>query len=147
QRALALGLVVARSTEEISSSTDILLPGRVAPQTALDWYRALDVMTIPRRDTPVTRAVTPIKGLQAMALGIPQVVSDLPALVEIAASEGQGLAVPAQDGRALADAIAQVLDDEALAKDLSSAARTAASHRTWRALGCMYAELYTSLVP
>ncbi len=123
-----------------------VLPGRVTPEDAQDWYQALDVMVIPRRDTPVTRAVTPIKGLQAMAMGIPLVVSDLPALTEIGSADGQGLTVPAEDPVALADALARLAADTELATRLSDAARTAARTRTWSANGQAYAQMYQDLL-
>lgn len=146
QRARAWGLEVARGREELRADTELLIPGRVPPEAALDWYRALDVMTVPRRDTPVTRAVTPIKGLQAMALGVPLIVSDLPALVEVGALDGQGLAVPAGEPQALADAIARIVQDPSIASRLAAAGRSAAAARTWDAIGRGYAELYASLM-
>lgn len=47
------------------------------------WYDALDVFVVPRRDQDVCRRVTPIKAQKAMALGVPVVASDLPALREV----------------------------------------------------------------
>ncbi|WP_312348445.1 glycosyltransferase family 4 protein, partial [Actinomyces sp.] len=135
-----------RLTQELGLSDLVDFPGKVAPERAVDWYRALDVMVIPRRETPVTRAVTPIKGLQAMALGIPQVVSDLPALTEVASDDGQGLAVPAEDVDALADALQRLAEDPALRERMSRAARKAARERTWEANGRVYRELYGSLL-
>ncbi|WP_022868499.1 glycosyltransferase family 4 protein [Schaalia vaccimaxillae] len=131
---------------ESSTNADAVFPGKVAPLNAPSWYQALDVMAIPRRDTPVTRAVTPIKGLQAMALGIPQVVSDLPALVEVGARDGQGLAVSPGDANALADVIGQIIADTDLAESLSSQARKVATGRTWSANAAAYSQLYSSLL-
>ncbi len=134
-----------RLAEDLGVSDLVDLPGRVAPERALAWYRALDVMVIPRRDSPVTRAVTPIKGLQAMALGIPQIVSDLPALTEVGARDGQGLIVPPEDVGALTGAIQRLAGDAALRTTLSEAARAAARTRTWRANGQVYQGLYEKL--
>lgn len=63
---------------------ECLLPGRVPHGQALRWYRALDAFCVPRLDTPVCRLVTPLKPLTAMALGVPVLVADLPALREVA---------------------------------------------------------------
>lgn len=148
QRARERGLHVAVGLPDPGSvlDVDVIFPGKVSPDEALTWYQALDIMTIPRRDTPVTRAVTPIKGLQAMALGIPQIVSDLPALVEVGARDGQGIAVTPGDSRALAAAITRVLNDSDLAERLAHAGRTAAADRTWTANGRAYERLYRSLL-
>lgn len=124
----------------------VAFPGRVSPQEALRWYEALDVMVIPRRETPVTRAVTPIKGLQAMALGVPQVVSDLPALTEVATAHGQGIAVPPEDPQALATALRTLAEDPALCADMARRARAAARERTWSANAGRYLEMYQTVL-
>ena len=49
-----------------------------------DLYACLDVFVIPRRDLPVCRLVSPLKPYEAMLLGLPVVVSDLPVLRELA---------------------------------------------------------------
>lgn len=62
--------------------------GRKPSDDIWKWYAALDVFAVPRRDTRVTRTVTPIKPLIAMALGVPVVASDLPALREVTGERG-----------------------------------------------------------
>lgn len=103
-RALALlpsewrGLVVGDGTslpglKELA--TDLGVRDRIdfvgkKPSTDIwKWYAVLDVFAVPRRDTRVTRVVTPIKPLIAMALGIPVVASDLPALREVTGDKAQ----------------------------------------------------------
>ncbi len=76
--------------------------------------------------------------LEAMAVGVPVVHSDIAALVEVAG--GAGIAVPARHPAALAEAIETVLTDQALAGRLRRAgiARSAgfswarAAELTWR---------------
>ena len=116
---------------QLGISDFVVAPGRLPPDEALLWYQALDVFTIPRRDTEVTRSVTPIKGLQAMALGIPLVVSDLPALTEVSSKDGQGVAVAPEDPQALAIALAELYRDEEQRDRMSAAGRSAARSKTW----------------
>lgn len=131
--------------QELGIEEAVLFPGKVPPAEAVQWYQALDAFVIPRVDTPVTRSVTPVKGLQAMALGIPQIVSDLPALREIGASHGQGLVVPPSDPSALAECIMSLMDDSDLQTELSINARKAATRRTWQAVTKRYEDLYLQL--
>lgn len=133
---------LVRLADDLSISEFVSFPGKVSPMDAPKWYQVLDVMVIPRRDTAVTRSVTPIKGLNAMALGIPQIVSDLPALREIAVDSGQGVAVTPDSVEALADAICSLHDDSALAKALGIAGRTEAHKRTWTEAARSYMQLY-----
>ena len=60
-----------------------ILPGRVGPEEALQAQAAIDIFACPREDLRVCRLVTPLKPVEAMALGKPVVLSDLPALSEL----------------------------------------------------------------
>lgn len=130
---------------KLGLENQVVFPGRVDPTTAALWYQALDLMTIPRVDAPVTRAVTPMKGLQAMAYGIPQVVSDLPALAEIATAEGQGVAIPAEEPRAWAAELERLLSDHEGYSQLVEAALKATSNHTWENRTLVYSRCYSSL--
>ncbi|MCT1441649.1 glycosyltransferase family 4 protein [Corynebacterium glucuronolyticum] len=68
---------------ELDISDRVIFAGRQPNNTIWKWYAALDVFALPRKDTKVTRIVTPIKALIAQALNISIVASDLPALREI----------------------------------------------------------------
>lgn len=120
-------------------------PGKLAHTDAIAHLHALDVVAVPRRDLPVTRSVTPLKPVEAMALGRSVVMSDIPALAELARDEeGRVLATLAAPGDAasLAEAILRAAqpDDARCA-----AAYTFAAARTWQHAGERYAELYAQL--
>ncbi|RMI12583.1 glycosyltransferase family 4 protein [Cellulomonas triticagri] len=122
----------------------LVLPGRVPAADAPRWHRALDVFVVPRRDVEVCRQVTPLKPVEAMALGRPVVASDLPALAEVL-SGGAGRLVAPEDPEALADALDDLRSDEAARADLVAAGREVAAGRTWAAAGSRYRELYERL--
>lgn len=61
----------------------VRLVGRKPPQQIGKWYASLDAFVVPRVDLDVCRRVTPIKAQQAIALGLPVIASDLPALREV----------------------------------------------------------------
>jgi glycosyltransferase involved in cell wall biosynthesis len=65
--------------------------------------------------------------LEAMAAGLPIVATAVGGVPEIAAGSNSALLVQKQDPAGLAQAIARVLDDEALRKRLSAAARATAA--------------------
>ncbi len=70
-------------TKDLHLTDRVIFAGRQPSATIWKWYAALDVFVVPRKDTPVTCIVTPIKALIAQALGKPVVASDLPALREV----------------------------------------------------------------
>lgn len=81
--------------------------------------------------------------LEAMALGVPVVSSDAPALVEVGA--GATLVVPRDDAEALATALAEVASDPALRGRLAAAGRARAAEFTWEAVGTAMWALYAEL--
>lgn len=123
----------------------VLMPGRVPRGAVEDHLAALDVFVVPRRDLPVCRLVTPLKPAEAMAAGLPLVVSDLPALREFVDDQVEGFVVPPEDPSALAAALA-TLTDPLLRQSLGEAGRRrVASTRTWEANAATYLRTYRSL--
>ena len=66
----------------------IVFTGRVPRSQAALYHQALDVFVVPRKDLEVTRSVTPLKPVEAMACARPVVASDLPALAELVEDRG-----------------------------------------------------------
>lgn len=119
-------------------------PGRVARDKALLWVEALDVVVVPRKDTPVCRMVTPLKPIEAMALGRPVVASDLPALRELLEPTGGTLVRP-EDPNSLAAGILVTLEDPDSLRSRVEAGREWAARRTWQEAARRYDRLYHSL--
>jgi glycosyltransferase involved in cell wall biosynthesis len=125
---------------------DAILPGRVGPEEALQAQAAIDIFACPREDLRVCRLVTPLKPVEAMALGKPVVLSDLPALSELVGSDGAGALVPPGDPTALAKALATLRDDPARRAEMGRAGKAeVAAKRTWSRVAETYRGLYESL--
>ena len=69
---------------ELGLEDVVVFTGRVAPEQARGFHECLDLFTVPRADVPVARMVTPLKPIEAMAVGTPVLMSDLPPLRELA---------------------------------------------------------------
>ncbi|MGP5164604.1 glycosyltransferase family 4 protein [Arthrobacter rhombi] len=109
-----------------------VLPGRVPREEAAHYHQALDIFVVPRQDHAVTRAVTPLKPVEAMASSRPVVVSDLPALREIVTDSDTGITVEAGDVVGLATALERLVDDAELRASMGSRGREIAlTERTW----------------
>ena len=119
--------------QELGVAERVIFAGRQPSEDIWRWYAALDVFVMPRNDTKVTRTVTPIKPLTAMALDIPVVASDLPALREITGNKAKF--VEAENPRALATAIRLNINPK------QNGVEWVAKH-TWRQNGQRYKKIY-----
>ena len=81
--------------------------------------------------------------LEAMACGCPVIVSDTPALREVAGEAA--CVVPATDDRTLAEAIAAVVADEGLARDLRSRGLAHARRFSWERTAAETVRVYERL--
>ncbi|WOT02750.1 glycosyltransferase family 4 protein [Corynebacterium pyruviciproducens] len=119
---------------ELGISDRVIFAGHQPNDTIWKWYATLDVFVLPRKDTKVTRVVTPIKALIAQALRIPIVASDLPALREITRNHEQY--TPADNPTELATAITISLKN-------SSPSKTTTRTQTWTANATQLRSIYS----
>lgn len=127
----------------------LLMPGQVPADVAPRVVAALDVFACPRVDLRVTRLVTPLKPLEAMAQGRPLVLSDLPALRELVDDKAGNVAaelVRPGDAESLAAALERLRTDSSRCAELTAAGRDVVAQRfTWDALAETYRALYARL--
>ena len=121
----------------------VVFTGRVPHADVRRLYPLIDVFVVPRIDDRAARLVTPLKPFEAMAMGRPLVVADLPALLEIAAPDLRGLSFPTGDAEALAAVLGDLLDQPELQTRLGEAGRAwVLAERTWTANGPRYRSAY-----
>lgn len=107
-------------------------PGRIPRAEARLNHAALDVFVVPRKDLSVTRTVTPMKSVEASAVGRPVVASDLPALAELVQDGVTGVLFRPEDLDSLTTALQELIDDPGRARTLgASGRRWALDTRTW----------------
>lgn len=108
------------------------------------WYAQIDLFVVPRIDERAGRLVSPMKPFEAMAMRVPIMVSDLPALVEIAGDgEERAFVFRAGDEHSLAARVTRLLGDrDALAQRVERSAGWVAAERSWEANGRAFAEVY-----
>ncbi len=98
--------------------THVKFTGNIPHRDVIEVLRSLAVYAQPSFSEGEPRAL-----LEAQAVGLPAVVSDIPAHRGIVADEQQGVLVPTDDPHAWAKALRRVLDDRALGAQLGDAAR------------------------
>ena len=100
----------AREADPASGGKVRVMPA-VPPTELHDWVASADVAAMPiQGDTLNHRFTTPNKLFEAMAAGVPAVVSDLPGMRAIVEDAGCGILVDPTDPQAIADAIRQIVE-------------------------------------
>lgn len=133
--AARLGLSV-RAGHRPSPDADVAVLGAIADPEMPTLYRAADVLAFPS-----TREGFGLVVLEALASGLPAVVSDLPVFTEFLTFGRDCLAVPVGDTTALGDALIRAVGDRSL---VSAGRRTAARH-TWDAVAEGHERVYEEL--
>jgi glycosyltransferase involved in cell wall biosynthesis len=125
---------------------DAIFTGRVPSARVRDYHAALDVFVVPRTPDRVCQLVTPLKPVEAMASGLPVVVSGVRALGELVGDGATGLLFPPLDAGALADCLARLRDSPDLRAKLGQSAReSVARDRTWAHNAARYRAAYERL--
>lgn len=118
----------------------------VPHDSVAEFYASADVVVYPRLSTRATELVTPLKPLEAMAMGKAIVASDVGGLRELLADgETAHLVRPGSVG-ALAKALLALLGDEAERRRLGHKARQVVQERfDWRTVVQPYGEIYRAV--
>jgi glycosyltransferase involved in cell wall biosynthesis len=125
---------------------DAIFTGRVPMAKVRDYHAVLDVFVVPRTPDRVCQLVTPLKPVEAMASGLPVVVSGVRALGEIVQDKVTGLLFPPLDAEALADALQLLLGNPELRRELGANAKQwVARDRTWEHNAARYRDAYARL--
>ena len=123
----------------------VTFTGRIAHEEVSHAYAASDLLVYPRRHTQTTRLTTPLKPLEAMALGKAVLASDLPPFRELVAPGVRGMLFAAGQRADLVAKSLQLLGDPELRSRLGAAAREwVTRERQWPMVVAPYREAYTT---
>jgi PEP-CTERM/exosortase A-associated glycosyltransferase len=102
----------------------VIMPGRIPHEHIPRVYSVVDVLAYPRYATRLTELVTPLKPLEAMAMGKALVASDVGGHRELIQHGKTGILFPPGNAYALAATIGSLLDDSALCQKIKRRAVT-----------------------
>lgn len=122
----------------------VVMPGRIAHERVPGVYAMIDVLAYPRHSMRLTELVTPLKPLEAMAMGKALVASDVGGHKELIRHGETGLLFKAGDEAALAEGLKRLLKDGELRETLERQGRDwVARHHTWEKTTAVYRDIYT----
>jgi PEP-CTERM/exosortase A-associated glycosyltransferase len=125
----------------------VIIPGRMPHSRIPQVYTLMDILAYPRYATRLTELVTPLKPLEAMAMGKALVASDIGGHRELIRHGHTGWLFPAGNVAALAAALARLLDDQALRHTLGGqGAGWVRQQRPWDVTTAVYADIYAGVL-
>lgn len=152
----AAGLLVgdgSRRTElellarQLGVGADVIFTGNVPFHMVADYYAQIDLFVVPRIDERAARLVSPMKPFEAMAMKVPVLVADLPALTEIAGSGARARTFRAGDSQSLAHEATVLIDTPAeMARLVSAASQWVQQERSWAAVATAFGKVYDDLL-
>jgi PEP-CTERM/exosortase A-associated glycosyltransferase len=120
-----------------------IMLGRVSHEHVSGIYSLADVLAYPRYSMRLTELVTPLKPIEAMAMGKALVASDVGGHRELIEQGRNGLLFPAGDVSALVEALEILLDNNTFRQQISERARDWARRKhSWDATTAEYSSLY-----
>ena len=132
---------------QLQLDSHVIMTGRVPHAEIQRYYSICDVLVYPRRSSRLTNLVTPLRPLEAMAMGKPVVASDVAGLHEIVRHGETGLLVAPDDPGSLAAALIGLAADPSYRRLLREAARRfVVEERDWSRLAAVYAAAYARLL-
>lgn len=139
--------VLARVIDELQLGSHVTLTGLVPHDEVGKLYSIADCVVYPRILTPTTALTTPLKPLEAMAMRLPVIVSDVPPMTELVRSGETGLTFAAGDATALAECCLELLSDPVLRERLGRKAREyVVVERQWPHLVQRYRAVYEKVL-
>lgn len=137
---------LGRLVREAGLSGQIIFTGRIPHEQVPGMYSLLDVLVLPRKRIRLTEIVTPLKPLEAMAMGKAIIASDVGGHREMIQDGVTGLLYKAEDVETLVYCILDLAKHEEKKKMLAENGRQwVVRERTWEKNAQIYRQVYDRL--
>jgi PEP-CTERM/exosortase A-associated glycosyltransferase len=121
----------------------VIMPGWIPQERIPGVYALIDLLAYPRKRLLLTELITPLKPLEAMAMGKALIASDVGGHRELIQPGYNGLLFRADSEAALAEAISRMLDEPGLREKLvCQAAAWVRREHSWSKTTSVYSEIY-----
>jgi PEP-CTERM/exosortase A-associated glycosyltransferase len=131
--------------KRLKLESNVAIAGALPQSEIPEIYSLIDVLVYPRRSMRLTELVTPLKPLEAMAMGKAVVASDVGGHRELIEDGQTGILFRAGDVTALAEAIERTVDDVDLRRELGRRGTEWVSReRSWDNTTSAYAQTYAA---
>jgi glycosyltransferase involved in cell wall biosynthesis len=134
---------VREAIQKFALEDRVLFVGRVPHDQVRRYYSLMNILVYPRRSVRLTEHVTPLKPLEAMAMGKPVLASRVGGLVELVKDGETGMLFEPENIKSFCETATRLLSDSALRDRLGNNAReTVIREKDWSVLAHVYEEVY-----
>jgi PEP-CTERM/exosortase A-associated glycosyltransferase len=133
--------------EKLRLDDRVIMPGRIPHERIPGVYALFDVLAYPRYSMRLTDLVTPLKPLEAMAMGKALVASDVGGHRELIRHGHTGLLFPAGNVSSLSDALKCLIEDVRLRQNLQKQGSIwVQQEHNWDKTTAVYGEFYSKAI-
>ena len=137
---------VEKEIEKYNLTNDVVITGFVPFDDVSKYYSVCDVFVMVRPDIPLTELNTPIKPIEAMAMGKVVISTDVGGMREMIEDGKTGFLLP-DSIDSIADKIIEVLNNPSLQKEIGKTARRYVEReREWKVIINNLANEYEKLI-
>jgi PEP-CTERM/exosortase A-associated glycosyltransferase len=134
---------LSSAAENLGLKDSVVMPGRIPHEQIAGVYSLIDILAYPRYSMRLTELVTPLKPLEAMAMGKAFVASDVGGHRELIRDGETGLLFRAGSTDALVACLEKLINDRKLRTDLqANAVKWVNNHHTWQKTTSVYSDVY-----
>ena len=131
--------------ERLQLDDKVVMPGRIPHERMPGIYSLVDVLVYPRHSARITEMVTPLKPMEAMAMGRAVVASDVGGHKELIQHGETGLLFPSSNVNSLVETLERVLNDCNLRRTLEeNGTAWVRRTRTWDSTTAAYETVYAN---
>jgi PEP-CTERM/exosortase A-associated glycosyltransferase len=132
---------------QLSVEKQVIFGGRIAHNRIPGVYALMDVMVYPRYSVRLTELVTPLKPLEAMAMGKMIIASDIEGHREMIQHGKTGILFPPSEPEALAQALLTVINNPGMRGSIGScASEWVRQNRSWEKTTEPYGSIYSRVM-
>jgi PEP-CTERM/exosortase A-associated glycosyltransferase len=125
---------------------NFIFTGNVPHAEVRRYYSVMDALVYPRKRSRLTELTTPLKPLEAMAMGKAVVGSDVGGLRELLEDGKAGILVEAENSMALGHQLLKLLENESERQTIAEMGREfVLQNRSWETIVRCYGEIYGKL--
>ncbi|RJQ23915.1 glycosyltransferase [Candidatus Parcubacteria bacterium] len=136
---------VVREKFKIQNLPNVCYAGRVPHKEVLDYYSLIDIFVYPRKSSRVTELTTPLKPLEALAMGKAVICSSVGGLIELVGKDN-ALFFPPGNKEKLKKCIVDLFENAELRAEFGEKGKAMVlRERAWSQIAKKYVEIYKML--